>query len=83
MNSDGNVWAITAGVGYGYNVQLVEPLEMYAYAAVAMHITVASGVFGFGLSALIKAEIDLVIVEASATAELRGDMIMLSVGQGW
>jgi hypothetical protein len=27
MNSDSNVGAITAAVGYGYNVPLVEPLE--------------------------------------------------------
>jgi hypothetical protein len=47
-----------------------------------MHITVDSGVFGFGRSVLIKAGIGLVIVEASATAELRGDMIHVKCGPG-
>jgi hypothetical protein len=80
MTDSGNIWQITLGVGYGYNIPLVEPLEAYAYAAVACHITIASGVFGFGASVLIKADIDLVIAEASLTAEMRGDILHVTCG---
>src|SRR3954467_8873178 len=81
MSEQGNIWSITVGAGYGYQIDIIpHKIQAYAYAAVAMHFVTGDGVFGFGVGVLIKMDIDFTIVEASATSELRGDMLHFTCG---
>jgi len=76
-----NKYEITYGARYGYEGKFLT-FDAYAYAALALLVTWGNSLLAVSLSLILRADIDLVIVEAQVTAEVRGDMIHEKCGAG-
>jgi hypothetical protein len=80
VDDDGTTTEVTIGAGYGYQMELFGNFSAYAYAALTVSVITGNSVFGVGLALILRADIDLDVVEAQVTAEVRGEMIHVSCG---
>lgn len=69
---------MTIGAGYGYQLKAEGIFDAYAYATMTFTFTVGNAILGFGLTFLVKADIDLKVVEASVTAKVRAEMLQVT-----
>jgi hypothetical protein len=70
MGDDFNAWTFQIGVGIGVSFK-VGPFEAIAYYAQSQFLITGDTVFGLGASSLVKATVDLVVVEASVSIEAK------------
>ena len=70
MGDDFNAWTFQLGVGIGVSFS-VGPFQAIAYYAQSQFLITGDTVFGLGASSLVKATVDLVVVEASVSIEAK------------
>jgi hypothetical protein len=78
FTDSGDNFALTIGAGYGYELTLTSSINAYAYAAMTFTLIIGNSVLGFGLTLLVKVDINFTIVEASVTAEVRAEMLAIT-----
>jgi hypothetical protein len=78
FTDSGDNFALTIGAGYGYELKFSDTIQAYAYAAMTFTLIVGNSVLGFGLTLLVKADIDFSVVEATVTAEVRAEMLHIT-----
>ncbi|PMD12111.1 hypothetical protein NA56DRAFT_38424 [Hyaloscypha hepaticicola] len=74
----GDTLELTVGAGYGYELDVTADIKAYAYAALTFTLIIGNAVLGFGCTLLVKADIDFGIAEASATAEVRAEVLAIT-----
>ena len=77
MGDDGNAWTFQLGVGIGVSFG-VGPFQAIAYYAQSQFLITGDTVFGLGASSLVKATVDLVVVEASVSIEAKIALLKVS-----
>jgi len=77
MGDDGNAWTFQLGVGIGVSFN-IGPFEAIAYYAQSQFLITGDTVFGLGASSLVKATVDLVVVEASISIEAKIAILKVS-----
>jgi hypothetical protein len=77
MGDDGNAWTFQLGVGIGVSFT-IGPFEAIAYYAQSQFLITGDTVFGLGASSLVKATVDLVVVEVSISIEAKIAMLKVS-----
>ena len=70
MGDDFNAWTFQLGVGIGVSFS-VGPFQAIAYYAQSQFLITGDTVFGLGASSLVKATVDLAVVEASVSIEAK------------
>jgi hypothetical protein len=81
MGDEGNAWTFQLGVGIGVSFNL-GPFEAIAYYAQSEFLILGDTVFGLGASSLVKAEVDLEIVQASVSIEAKIALLKVTCGSG-
>ncbi len=71
MGDDGNVWTFQLGGGIGVAFNLTDAFKVIGYYAQTQFLITGDTVFGLGASALLKATVDLVVVQASISIEAK------------
>jgi hypothetical protein len=77
MGDDGNAWTFQLGVGIGVSFT-IGPFEAIAYYAQSQFLITGDTVFGLGASSLVKATVDLKVVEASISIEAKIAMLKVT-----